>query len=49
MIGYNISLAVSVNKLTKDKIQTVRVIAFKLVLVSGLFHSQCQSDRLLLL
>jgi len=28
MIGYSISLAVSVNKLTKDKIQTVFVMYF---------------------
>jgi len=28
--GYNISLAVSVNKLTKDKIQTERVMYFKI-------------------
>jgi hypothetical protein len=27
--GYNISLAISVNKLISDKIQTVRVIVFK--------------------
>ncbi len=31
MIGYSISLAVSVNKLTNDKIQTVRVIYFNLL------------------
>ena len=28
-MGYNISLAISVNKLTNDKIQTVRVMFFK--------------------
>jgi hypothetical protein len=29
-MGYNISLAVSVNKLIKDKIQTVRLMFFKI-------------------
>jgi hypothetical protein len=28
-MGYNISLAVSVNRLTSDKVQTVRVMYFK--------------------
>jgi len=35
MMGYSISLAVSVSKLTTDRIQIVRVIYFKILPLSG--------------
>ena len=33
MMGYNISLAMSVNRLTRERIHTVRVMGFKIDLI----------------